>query len=685
MIRFLVFGFAVAAMPGTASVAQAPDGASYRAHLAAAEASMRLSEPAEARRWLDGAPVAARGWEWRHLDELLDQSMVVVPDLESVVMSLDLSPDGTLIAAALAGGEIVLLERETGVVRTRLAGHAGGTFCARFNTDGTRLASGGSDRVARVWDIRNGAPPVEFKEHKFPVTAVAWTADGSRIFSSAYYVDQTTPIEGRVHLWASATGELLRTYRGGVKPLSSLALAPDESRIAAGSWDSCVFVWAVDGPEGEAPVQLGGKPGPLQVVRINAVTISPDGALLAAGSGDEWTKVYRLDDATEVATITDVGANFGAAAFSPDGATLALGGDNGAVTLWRTSDWTRRATLAGHTQSVRALRWNDQGTALYSGGVDRSVRAWDPAFNAYGGVRGRYGGNNYSVAFSRDGALLACSSSDGSIGAVDSRTGAESLRFKTNHQKEVCTSAISPDGRSIASCSWDQTLRVHDLATKNEIVKVDLPAGAAYLAWSPDGTRIALALRDRTAVVVKVDDWSIERTLTGHGGAVNTVAWNADGTRLLTGGADAAARVWSAADGECVAIMKSGRESPAGHMGSIESAVFVPGTEWVATASHDGSARLWDARSGEHVRLLMTSSDALYRIAASPDGERLAAGGKFLYLLDPASNDALVRERPLRDTIWHLDWSPDGSRLAIGSWNGEIVVFGAPERRRSGH
>lgn len=309
------------------------------------------------------------------------------------------------------------------------------------------------------------------------------------------------------------------------------------------------------------------------------------------------------------------------------------------------------------------------------GGGDRSLGAWDPACRGYGGLRGAYGENNYSETFSRDGAYVACSSSDGTIGTVDARTGAEASRFKTAHQREVCTAALSPDGKWLASCSWDRTFRVRDRTSGAGIARVDLAGGAAYFAGRPDGTRVAFALRDRTAVIVNTSDWSVTRTLAGHTGGVNTVAWSGDGAEVLAGGSDAGARVWNASTGECVAVMKPAKDAPGGHAGPIESAVFVPGTSLVVTASHDGSVRAWDRAGGDLVRVLMESSDSVYRVAASPDGTHLAAGGRFLDILNPLSEGALLREKPFESTIWHPDWSPDSSRLAGGAWNGEIVFL----------
>jgi WD40 repeat protein len=649
--------------------AQSPDlvAESYRAHLAAAEMAARLGEPAEARRWLTGAPRERRGWEWSHLDLVLDQSQVIARELPSGVAWVALHPSEPVAAFALAAGPIELWDTETKNKIAEFAGHAGGTFSVRFDPSGSRLVSAGVDRVARIWDVATGNVLTEFKEHRFPVAAALFSRDGTQVYSASYFYGKDTPIEGRVHLWNAEGGELQRTFRGGVKPLSSLALSPDGAQIAAGSWDSCVFVWDTRGDD--VPKKLGGKPGPLQNVQINAVAFSPDGQWLAAGSDANWAKVYRVSDRAEVATLKDAQANILAVGFSPDGLLLATGGDNGAIKFWQTSDWTPKNTLWGHTRGVRTLVFNSDSTKLISGSADRTVRAWDAVGPSIGGLRARFGKNNYSAKFTADGNMLACSSSDGTIGFVDAHDGREVARWSAHPDREVCTAAASPDGTRLASCSWDKSLRVFDAATHNEIANVALPSGAAFFAWHPNGKMAAVALTDKTSVLIDLSTNAVVKTMVGHAADVKAVAFNRDGSRLLSGSGDKTARVWSVETGQCLATMK-------GHGGPIESVVFLPDDASVATASHDGSVRIWDAAKGELVRILHSSDDAIYRIAASPDGRRIAAGGKYLYLLDPQVSGALLREKPLSETIWHLDWSPDGQRLAVTSWNGEIIVFG---------
>lgn len=88
---------------------------------------------------------------------------------------------------------------------------------------------------------------------------------------------------------------------------------------------------------------------------------------------------------------------------------------------------------------------------------------------------------------------------------------------------------------------------------------------------------------------------------------------------------------------------------------------------------------MWDAKTGQLVRVPLPSDDTIYRVAVAEDGERIAAGGKHLYVLDPRIEGSLFGSKLFDDTIWHLDWSPDGKRLAVACWDGSIVALAAPE------
>lgn len=148
----------VLALAGSVAAAAATspgDDLSYRLYLAstaAAEAALRLHETAAAQRWLDEAPAAHRGWEWRHLDALADRSSgrAVVG---ARVLDVALSPDGRWLATAAADGALKLWNTATLAAVRSLAGPTRAVWVVAFSPDGESPATASSDGTARVWDV----------------------------------------------------------------------------------------------------------------------------------------------------------------------------------------------------------------------------------------------------------------------------------------------------------------------------------------------------------------------------------------------------------------------------------------------------------------------------------------------------------------------------------------------------
>jgi hypothetical protein len=104
-------------------------------------------------------------------------------------------------------------------------------------------------------------------------------------------------------------------------------------------------------------------------------------------------------------------------------------------------------------------------------------------------------------------------------------------------------------------------------------------------------------------------------------GAVVSVAFSPDGTRLATaGGEDKTVKVWDVATGQEVRTLK-------GHMGAVVSVAFSPDGTRLASASSDKTVKLWDVDSGQELRTLKAHTDRVRSVAFSPDGTRLASAG----------------------------------------------------------
>ena len=106
-------------------------------------------------------------------------------------------------------------------------------------------------------------------------------------------------------------------------------------------------------------------------------------------------------------------------------------------------------------------------------------------------------------------------------------------------------------------------------------------------------------------------------SLVGHSGDVLSAAFSPDGSLLATASADGSAILWDSRSGKVVHRL-------IGYSGRVQSAAFSPDGSLLATASFDGSAILWDSRSGQVVHRLKGHSGWVQSAAFSPDGSLLA-------------------------------------------------------------
>ena len=106
-------------------------------------------------------------------------------------------------------------------------------------------------------------------------------------------------------------------------------------------------------------------------------------------------------------------------------------------------------------------------------------------------------------------------------------------------------------------------------------------------AFSPDGTRIVTASDDRTARVWNAATGEVIAVLKGHNKIVWSAAFDRGGARVITGSEDKTARIWNAETGVLLAALR-------GHDKAVNDAVFSPDGAHIATASGDGTARIWN-------------------------------------------------------------------------------------------
>ena len=163
----------------------------------------------------------------------------------------------------------------------------------------------------------------------------------------------------------------------------------------------------------------------------------------------------------------------------------------------------------------------------------------------------------YSVAFSPDGKTLASGSGDNTIKLWDVPTGKEQATLK-GHTGWVTSVAFSPDGKTLASGSWDKTIKLWDVATGKELATLQGHTSFVLsVAFSPDGKTLASASGDKTIKLWDVADGQGDRppsrdTRTGF----SCVAFSPDGKTLASGSVDKTIKLWDVATGKERATLK---------------------------------------------------------------------------------------------------------------------------------
>ncbi|NEP35477.1 AAA-like domain-containing protein [Moorena sp. SIO3B2] len=260
------------------------------------------------------------------------------------------------------------------------------------------------------------------------------------------------------------------------------------------------------------------------------------------------------------------------------------------------------------------------------------------------------------VAFSPDGKRLATASYDKTARIWDLQ--GNQLAVLTGHPDQVTDVAFSPDGKNIATASYDKTARIWDLQG-NQLAVLTGHQGAVWsVTVSPDRQRVATASYDKTARIwdTKGNELAV---LKGHKRAVIDVALSRDRQRVATASEDKTARIWDL-QGNQLAVLT-------GHQEKVTSVKFSSDGQRLATASYDKTARIWDLQ-GNQLAVLTGHQNRVTDVAFSRDGQRLAT----------ASSDGTARIWDLQgnqlavlighqDSVYSVEFSPDGQRLATVS------------------
>ncbi|MEG4287471.1 serine/threonine protein kinase [Microcoleus sp. C2C3] len=200
------------------------------------------------------------------------------------------------------------------------------------------------------------------------------------------------------------------------------------------------------------------------------------------------------------------------------------------------------------------------------------------------------------------------------------------------HSSFVNSLAISPDGKILASGSWDKTIKIWNLETTELLGTLTGHSDRVNsVAISYDGKMLVSGSSDETIKFWNLHNGDLLCTFPGHSMEVNSVAINPKHQIIAScGGADNTIKLWNLRTGDLLRTLK-------GHSDNVNSVVFSPDGKILASGSSDATSKVWDVESGKLLRTLSGLNVGVNSVAIAPDGQILAS----------VSNDYTIKLRNL--------------------------------------
>lgn len=417
--------------------------------------------------------------------------------------------------------------------------------------------------------------------------------------------------------------------------VTALAFSDDGARLAATTLKGDAVVWSTRGGGLDVSRYLvGGADSGINAGSVAPIVFGDDFVAALASNGtdvDVWideplAPVLKHDDAVLSVAV------------SPSKRWLVTGSIDGTARVWSARSGAEQTSLR-RIEAVTAVAATD--TWFAAGGIDRTVETFD----ARGGGRRvavQQLSRVHAIAISPGGSI-ASASGDGTVVVAD-RHGVGAETFE--HARKKSGDAFGPDdaARAVTAVAWandhlfasagqDGSVKVWSVGAATPIHMFHHAAPVSSLAWSANGARLVSTAVDGTAEVWKLADGpGLPLAAHHHGGS--TGRFSADASQVVTASEDGTVRISDADTGEVIRAYDQ--------LGPIHDAAFASCSR-VVTAGNDGLLRVWDTSGRELVRIAAHAGEMTGPLLLLDDDRVATAGQDGVVRVVPICTARVIR------------------------------------------
>ncbi|XP_024007494.1 WD40 repeat-containing protein HOS15 isoform X2 [Eutrema salsugineum] len=349
-----------------------------------------------------------------------------------------------------------------------LEGHTSEVCACAWSPSASLLASGSGDATARIWNIPEGPFKSGFhrsinalilkhakgksNEKSKDVTTLDWNGEGTLL--------ATGSCDGLARIW-NTNGDLISTLSKHKGPIFSLKWNKKGDYLLTGSVDRTAVVWDVKAEEWKQQFEFHSGPT-LDVDWRNNVSF-------ATSSTDTMIYLCKIGETRPVKVFAGHQGEVNCVKWDPTGSLLASCSDDSTAKIWNIKQHNFVHDLREHTKEIYTIRWSPTGPGtnnpnkqltLASASFDSTVKLWDAEL---GKMLCSFNGHRepvYSLAFSPNGEYIASGSLDKSIHIWSIKEGKIVKTYTGNGGIfEVCW---NKEGNKIAACFADNSVCVLD-------------------------------------------------------------------------------------------------------------------------------------------------------------------------------------------------------------------------------